>query len=145
MHGSLFRYAFLNKLPSCKLTNCADKLQTDKLTNCHAKQLRNAYRQKPLILCTVVSRQSTTVSVVRIRNVQVGAGGEYGFEIRTEQRACHYAEPPAVQGNMLQSNSYDDVESHFMKAALTQSAMLLQSLSALWHLNPALQRPGRWA
>eukprot|EP01046_Picozoa_sp_COSAG06_P028143 COSAG06_NODE_2519_length_6729_cov_5.857919_3_plen_1539_part_01 len=49
----------------------------------------------PIILCGVVTRDSTTEAVVRVRSVTTDprTGTRY-FEMRAEQKTCHSADPP---------------------------------------------------
>jgi hypothetical protein len=42
----------------------------------------------------VLTRQSTAQAVVRVRNVAMDLGGIWSFEIRAEQKSCHFAKPP---------------------------------------------------
>ena len=48
----------------------------------------------PVVLCSVITRQSTTQAVVRVRHVSRDRAGMFSFEIRAEQKSCHVATPP---------------------------------------------------
>eukprot|EP01046_Picozoa_sp_COSAG06_P007073 COSAG06_NODE_340_length_17187_cov_578.135475_1_plen_764_part_00 len=49
----------------------------------------------PVVLCGVVTRDSTTEAVVRVRSVTTDPRtGLWYFEIRAEQKSCHSADPP---------------------------------------------------
>lgn len=49
----------------------------------------------PVVLCGVVTRDSTTEAVVRVRNVvQDATSGSRYFEVAAEQKSCHSANPP---------------------------------------------------
>jgi hypothetical protein len=57
-------------------------------------ELQGNYRN-PIVLCGVVTRQSTTETVVRINDVQIAAGtGKWGFWIMAEHKSCHITRPP---------------------------------------------------
>ena len=49
----------------------------------------------PVVLCGVVTRDSTTQAVVRVRSVTTDPRtGSWYFEIAAEQKPCHFAQPP---------------------------------------------------
>jgi hypothetical protein len=49
----------------------------------------------PVVLCGVVTRESTTQAVVRVRSVATDPhSGAWYFEIAAEQKSCHFAQPP---------------------------------------------------
>eukprot|EP01046_Picozoa_sp_COSAG06_P017973 COSAG06_NODE_1237_length_10134_cov_17.263777_1_plen_1586_part_10 len=49
----------------------------------------------PVVLCGVVTRDSTTEAVVRVRSIATDPRtGMWYFEIAAEQKTCHSAEPP---------------------------------------------------
>ena len=49
---------------------------------------------KPVVICGVVTRKSTTAAIVRMRELKMDSGGTWRFEIRAEQKQCHFATPP---------------------------------------------------
>ena len=49
----------------------------------------------PIVLCGVVTRDSTTEAVVRVRSVTTDPrSGSWYFEIAAEQKSCHSSDPP---------------------------------------------------
>eukprot|EP01051_Picozoa_sp_SAG22_P002093 SAG22_NODE_89_length_21278_cov_16.698758_12_plen_1385_part_00 len=51
----------------------------------------------PLVFISLLSRQSTTEAVIRLRRVQRDMAGKWSFEIRAESlSSCHFAGPPAL-------------------------------------------------
>eukprot|EP01045_Picozoa_sp_COSAG04_P022405 COSAG04_NODE_2527_length_3972_cov_3.396463_1_plen_1287_part_10 len=55
--------------------------------------LRHSYT-RPVVICGIVTRMSTTAAVVRVRSLQMDDSGTWHFEIRAEQKSCHFATPP---------------------------------------------------
>jgi hypothetical protein len=49
---------------------------------------------KPVVFAGVLTRQSTAQAVIRIRTVEMGSNGVWSFEVRAEQKSCHFARPP---------------------------------------------------
>jgi hypothetical protein len=47
-----------------------------------------------VVLCGVLTRQSTAQAIIRLRHVAMDSSGIWSFEIRTEQKSCHFANPP---------------------------------------------------
>ena len=56
-------------------------------------QLQGRYAH-PVVLVGVITRQSTTQAIVRLRNIAMDAAGVWSFEIRVEKKSCHFAMPP---------------------------------------------------
>jgi hypothetical protein len=48
----------------------------------------------PLVFTGVLTRQSTAQAVVRLHNVAMDSTGQWSFEVRAEQKSCHFARPP---------------------------------------------------
>ena len=59
-------------------------------------QLHRSYTH-PVVIAGVITRQSTTQAIVRLQNVEMDPGGSWSFEIRAEQKSCHFAMPPPSQ------------------------------------------------
>jgi hypothetical protein len=55
--------------------------------------LHGSYRH-PVVFLGVLTRQSTAQAVVRLRNVAMDLGGTWSFDVRAEQKSCHFAKPP---------------------------------------------------
>jgi hypothetical protein len=49
---------------------------------------------RPLVFTGVLTRQSTAQAVIRLRNIGMDSSGLWSFEIRAEQKSCHFAKPP---------------------------------------------------
>jgi hypothetical protein len=49
---------------------------------------------RPLVFTGVLTRRSTAQAVIRLRSVAMENSGVWSFEIRAEQKSCHFAKPP---------------------------------------------------
>ena len=49
---------------------------------------------KPVVIVGVVTRESTTQAVVRVRNLRMSTDGTWSLELRVELKSCHFAQPP---------------------------------------------------
>jgi hypothetical protein len=49
-----------------------------------------------LVFCGVPTRQSTAQAVIRTTNIVMESSGQWSFEVRAEQKSCHFAKPPAT-------------------------------------------------
>jgi hypothetical protein len=56
--------------------------------------LRGSSYTRPLIFTGVMTRKSTAQAIIRIKNVHMDSSGGWSFEIRAEQKSCHFAKPP---------------------------------------------------
>ena len=48
----------------------------------------------PVVMCGVITRYATTQAIVRVRKVAMDISGAWSFEVRAEQKSCHFAAPP---------------------------------------------------
>jgi hypothetical protein len=56
--------------------------------------IRGTTFTQPLVFFGVLTRQSTALAVVRLRGMAMDASGVWSFEVRAEQKSCHFADPP---------------------------------------------------
>eukprot|EP01046_Picozoa_sp_COSAG06_P046149 COSAG06_NODE_6495_length_2909_cov_3.721708_2_plen_868_part_01 len=88
----------------------------------------------PVVLCGVVTRDSTTEAVVRVRSVTINPQtGEWYFEISAEQKSCHSANPPPT------SERVDFIVVEAGVSAEGWQAGLTRVHSADWHRVSFLQ------
>ena len=82
----------------------------------------------PVVLCGVVTRDSTTEAVVRVRSVTTDPQtGAWYFEISAEQKSCHSANPPPT------SERVDFIVVEVGVSAEGWQAGLTRVHSADWH------------
>eukprot|EP01045_Picozoa_sp_COSAG04_P001346 COSAG04_NODE_44_length_31776_cov_9.320769_3_plen_991_part_00 len=48
----------------------------------------------PVVICGVITRLSTTQALVRVQRVRMDSSGVWSFDVRAEQKSCHFATPP---------------------------------------------------
>ena len=61
--------------------------------------LRHVY-VRPIVVCGVNTRGSTTQAVTQIRRLEAASDGTWSFDVRASQRSCHFANPPATAEHM---------------------------------------------
>ena len=94
--------------------------------------LTGAYAN-PIVLIGAVSRESTTQSVVRLRNVEMSVSGLWSFELKAEQKSCHFALPPPSLERVSYLVAEGGVSSEGWQAGTTRVS------SGEWHRVSYLQ------
>lgn len=90
----------------------------------------------PIVLCGVVTRESTTQAVVRVRNVRADPQtGAWYFEVVAEQKHCHFAQPPPI------SELVDFIVVEAGVSAEGWQAGIVRVHDTEWHRTSYLQEP----
>jgi hypothetical protein len=92
---------------------------------------------RPIVFCGVLTRQSTAQAVVRTQNVMMDSSGKWSFEVRAEQKSCHFAKPPPTAERV----SYLVVEAGISEDGLQAGVIRIRDrewhrVSLLRHLEP---------
>ena len=92
----------------------------------------------PVVLCSVLTRESTTQAVVRIRNVRQTSGGFWGVEVRIERKFCHFSN--SGQGQYMQRVNLLVVEGGISSDGWQASILTVHDRE--WHRVSLLSRVG---
>jgi hypothetical protein len=91
---------------------------------------------RPVVFCGVLTRQSTAQAVVQIQNVNIDSTGRWSFEVRAEQKSCHFAKPPPT----MERVTYLVVETGISEEGW--QAGMIRTTDREWHRISLLRKLG---